>query len=70
MGTYEIGQRVRIKDDAFSDSDDPRDEAARGQEATVFAFVSDDRCLLVETDDYDLYPVLVEELEPLSAKED
>ncbi len=62
---YLIGQRVRISDDAFPDSDDPRDQLARGQVATVFAVISDDGCLLVETDEYDLMPVLNTELEPL-----
>lgn len=61
----EVGDRVRISDDAFSDSDDPRDVAARGQVVTVFAAVSDDGCWLVETDEYDLLPVLITELEPL-----
>ena len=67
---YSIGQRVRITDDAFPDSDEPADIAARGKEATVFASVSDDGCWLVETDEYDLLPVLDTELEPLPAKED
>lgn len=67
---YSIGQRVRITDDAFPDSDEPADIAARGKEATVFASVSDDGCWLVETDEYDLLPVLAEEIEPLTPKED
>lgn len=67
----QIGQRIRISDDAFFDSDDPRDVAARGQETTVFASVSaDGHCWLVETDEYDLIPVLDTELEPLPTKED
>ncbi len=66
----QIGQRVRISDDAFPGSDEPADIAARGKEATVFASVSDDGCWLVETDEYDLLPVLDTELEPLPAKED
>lgn len=66
----QIGQRVRISKHAFPDSDDPYDIAARGQEVTVFASVSDDGCWLVETDEYDLLPVLDTELEPLPVKED
>ena len=62
----QIGQRVRISEHAFPDSDDPRDVAARGQVVTVFAAVSDDGCWLVETDEYDLLPVLDTELEPLA----
>ncbi len=66
---FQIGQRVRITDDAFPGSDEPDDIAARGQEATVFASVSDDGCWLVETDEYDLLPILAEEIEPLTTKE-
>lgn len=66
----QIGQRVRISDDAFPGSDEPADIAARGKEATVFAAISDDGCWLVETDEYDLLPVLGTELEPLPVKED
>lgn len=66
----QIGQRVRISENAFPGSDEPSDNAARGQEATVFAAISDDGCWLVETDEYDLLPVLDTELESLNAKED
>lgn len=65
----QIGQRARISQNAFSDSDDPYDIAARGKEVTVNAAISDDGCWLVETDEYDLLPVLDTELEPLPAKE-
>lgn len=66
----QVGQRVRISENAFPGSDEPADITARGQEVTVFASVSDDGCWLVETDEYDLLPVLDTELEPLPAKED
>lgn len=67
----QIGQRVRISDDAFPGSDEPADIAARGQQVTVFASVSEDgHCWLVETDEYDLLPILDTEIEPLTAKED
>jgi hypothetical protein len=65
-----IGQRVRISDNAFPGTDEPADIAARGKEATVFASVSDDGCWLVETDEYDLIPVTVDEIEPLTTEED
>jgi hypothetical protein len=64
----QIGQRVRISDDAFPGSDDQDDIEARGKEVTVFASVSDDGCWLVETDEYDLLPVLDTELEPIEAQ--
>lgn len=67
----QIGQRVRISENAFPGSDEPSDNAARGQQVTVFASVSEDgHCWLVETDEYDLLPVLDTELESLNAKED
>lgn len=68
MTDIQIGQRVRISENAFPDSDDLDDIEARGKEATVFASVSDDGCWLVETDEYDLLPVLDTELEPIEAQ--
>lgn len=65
-----VDQRVRILGDAFPGSDERADIAARGQEATVFDSVSDDGCWLVETDEHDLLPVTVDEIQPLAAKKD
>ena len=64
----QIGQRVRISDNAFPGSDEPADIAARGAEVTVFASASDDGCWIVETDEYDLLPVLDTELESIEVQ--
>lgn len=64
----QIGQRVRISDDAFPGSDEAADIAARNAEVTVFASVSDDGCWFVETDEYDLLPVLDTELEAIEVQ--
>ncbi len=65
----QIGQRVRISNDAFPGSDEPADIAARGAEATYNGSLSEvfgmdeTECLVVTTDDGTDHLVLLSEIE-------
>lgn len=72
----QIGQRVRISENAFPGSDEPDDVECRGQLAIVVEDLSGQfgpdwgNCAIVRTDDGYKHYVMIEELEPLAAKED
>lgn len=67
---FQIGQRVRITDDAFPGSDEPADIAARGTDVRIVRDLGLETpgwngCYIVETPDGSWHPVVVEELTPI-----
>lgn len=73
---FNVGQRVKILNDAFPCSPDERDSWARGKTGTIICDLSQsigngwDDCYEVELDqpfsedDINVYPVLAAEIEP------
>ena len=67
---FKLGDRVRIKENAFDGSNDPRDIAIRGKEGSVaYVFSEDaalgpswDDCYEIEIED-ELWPVCADEME-------
>lgn len=61
--TTQIGSRVLVKDNAFGNSTNPEDIAARGKFGKKVVWILDDERIEVQTDDDDFLPLTVDEVE-------